>query len=94
MTAQQLIELHDFETSLHFDDRERLVIRFAAALTRNPADISDELFSALQHEFNDRQLIELAAVITWENARARFNRVFDIQAEGFSADHVCALPER
>ncbi|MGH9583068.1 MAG: carboxymuconolactone decarboxylase family protein [Bryobacteraceae bacterium] len=94
VTEDQLRELHNFESSPHFDDRERLVLRLAAAMSGNPADVPDDLFAALRTQFNERQLVELAAAIAWENGRARFNRVFDVEAQGFSSGQFCALPER
>jgi alkylhydroperoxidase family enzyme len=63
-------------------------------MTRTPASVDDDLFAALQREFSEPQLVELAGAIAWENYRARFNRVFSIQAEGFSAGAFCPLPER
>lgn len=63
-------------------------------LTSTPADVSDELYAALRRHFSERQLVELAAVITWENGRARFNRTFAIAAEGFSEGQFCPIPER
>jgi alkylhydroperoxidase family enzyme len=72
---------------------EKIVLRLATDLTRTPANASDELYAALRQHFSERQLVELTAVITWENARARFNRVYNIQAEGFSKGAFCPLPE-
>ena len=83
-----------FETSAAFSDTERLVLRLAAAMTRTPASIDDELFAALRQEFSEAQLVELATAIAWENHRARFNRVFGVTAEGFSEGAFCPLPER
>lgn len=94
VTEEQMRELHNFEVSSHFDERERLVLRLAVVMTKNPADIPEHLFSALQRQFSERQLVELAAVICWENGRARFNRVFDIEAQGLSRGQFCALAER
>lgn len=62
-------------------------------LTRIPTNVSEELYAALRQRFSERQLLELTAVITWENARARFNRVYDIPPEGFSKGQFCPLPE-
>ena len=90
---QQLQDLTQFESSPHFDDTEKTVLRLAAVLTRTPANVSDELYAALRRCFSERQLVELTAVITWENARARFNRVYNIQAEGFSQGQFCPIPE-
>jgi alkylhydroperoxidase family enzyme len=93
ITEQQLHALAQFDSSPHFDDTERTVLRLATALTRTPANVSDELYATLRQHFSDRQLVELSAVITWENARARFNRVYNIQAEGFSQGDFCPVPE-
>jgi alkylhydroperoxidase family enzyme len=94
ITEQQLQDLARFESSPNFNDVEKIVLRLATELTRTPSNVSDELYAALRGHFSERQLVELTAVITWENARARFNRVYDIQAEGFSKGKFCPLPER
>lgn len=83
-----------FESSPHFNKREKLVLRLVTSLTRTPADVPDELFAALRAEFSERELVELSSAIAWENYRARFNRAFAIEAEGFSKGHFCPLPER
>jgi alkylhydroperoxidase family enzyme len=93
LTEKQLLDLPQFESSPHFSGKERLVLRLAAALTRIPASVSDELYAALQKEFSEQELVELSAVIAWENSRARFNRTFAIRAEGFSEGQFCPLPE-
>jgi len=62
-------------------------------LTGTPANLSDDLYTELLAKFSERQLVELTAVITWENARARFNRTFAIEAEGFSKGAFCPMPE-
>jgi len=49
-----------------------------------PAAVTDDLRARLRNEFNDKQLAELTSFIAWENARARFNRGFDIQPEGYA----------
>jgi len=70
------------------------VLRFAAALSRTPAEVHEDLFIALRNSFSERQIVELTAAICWENSRARFNRAFGVEAEGFSKDNFCPLPER
>ena len=88
------MDMTQFESSANFTEKEKNVMRFAAALTQTPADVTDELFKALQRDFCKRQLVELTAAITWENYRARFNRAFGVEAEGFSHGKFCPLPER
>ena len=62
-------------------------------MTRTPARVPDELFGALKEHLNERRLVELTAVIAWENYLARFNRAFGIEAQDFSAGAYCPLPD-
>jgi alkylhydroperoxidase family enzyme len=94
VTEQQLVDLADFETSAAFTELEKLVLRCAVAMTRTPVDVPDELFAGLRRHFNPQQMVELTSAIAWENYRARFDHAFGIEAEGFSAGSVCALPVR
>src|SRR5215471_18811651 len=94
ITEEQLREISHFEESGEFSGAERLVLRLASAMTGTPASITDDLFAALRAEFREPQLVELATAIAWENHRARFNRVFAIESEGFSVGALCPLPER
>jgi alkylhydroperoxidase family enzyme len=94
ITEEQLRDLARFDASAHFNEEEKLVLRLAVALTRTPADVDDGLFAALRNRFSERELVELSAAIAWENYRARFNRTFAVESEGFSKGKFCPLPER
>jgi hypothetical protein len=54
--------------------------------------VPDELFARLRQHFDEPELVELTAAITWENQRARFNHALRIPPDGFSEGAVCALP--
>jgi 4-carboxymuconolactone decarboxylase len=92
VTERQLLELDDFETSSAFSDLERLVLRYAEAMTRTPVEVPDELFDGVRHHLGERQLVELTSAIAWENYRARFDHAFGIEAAGFSEGASCRLP--
>lgn len=94
LTETKLRALADFEASSEFTAVEKLAIQYAVAMTVTPAEIPDELFQALERQFNPAQLVELTSAIAWENYRARFNHAFGIEAEGFSKGSFCPLPER
>jgi alkylhydroperoxidase family enzyme len=64
-----------------FNDAERLVIELADALTNAPSDVSDELYARLRNQFSEEQLMQLAAQIAFENYRARWNRLFDVECD-------------
>jgi alkylhydroperoxidase family enzyme len=94
ITEEQLMDLSRFEESAKFTEQEKNVLRLTVALTRTPANVPDELFAALRRDFSERQIVEITAAIGWENMRARMNRAFGIEAEGFSHGKFCPLPER
>ena len=70
--------LIDFEQSPVFSDLEKLVLRYAVAMTQTPVEVPEDLFQQLQEHFNARQLVELTSAIAWENYRARFDHAFGI----------------
>lgn len=94
VTEAQLRELHSYRTSGAFSDQERLVLELAEAMTTAPAVVSDELRARVEGAFTAAQVTELAAVIAWENQRARLNQALGIRPSGFSDGEVCPLPER
>jgi alkylhydroperoxidase family enzyme len=94
VTEEQLLSLSRFEDSANFTEDEKLVLQLAAALTRTPSEVSDDLFTSLRARFSERELVELTAAISWENYRARFNRTFAVESEGFSDGQFCPMLER
>ena len=90
---EQLAALPRYESSDAFDAQERLVLDLAVAMAKTPTEIPSELMERLRADFDEAQLVELAAAIAWEHYRARFNRVFGVQSSGFSHGAFCALPE-
>jgi alkylhydroperoxidase family enzyme len=64
-----------------FSDVERLVIELADAMVTAPANVSDALYARLREQFTEEQLLELGAQIAFENYRARFNRLFDVESD-------------
>jgi alkylhydroperoxidase family enzyme len=94
VTEAQLMALPDFENSTAFNEVEKLVLRYAAAMTATPVEVSEELFEALHRHFDEKQLVELTSGIAWENYRARFNHAFCIEAEGFYRGALCLLPQQ
>jgi alkylhydroperoxidase family enzyme len=80
LTDEKLLALSRNEL-LVFNDKERLVIELADAMANTPANISDDLYGRLRKLFSEEQLLELGAQIAFENYRARFNRVFEVESD-------------
>jgi alkylhydroperoxidase family enzyme len=75
----------DDRTSLN--DTERLVIELADAMTDTPANVSDDLYARLRNHFSEEQLMQLGAQIAFENYRARWNRIFEVESDNLYTPH-------
>ena len=64
-----------------FNDAERLAIELADAMTDTPANISNDLYARLRDQFSEEQLMQLGAQIAFENYRARWNRIFNVESD-------------
>jgi alkylhydroperoxidase family enzyme len=58
-----------------------LVIELADAMTDTPSHVSDELYPRLRKQFSEEQLMQLGAQIAFENYRARWNRIFNVESD-------------
>lgn len=90
---QKLRALASWRESPLFDDRERLVLEYAEAMTRTPVGVTDELFARLQDHFDEGQLVELTMSVALENLYTRFNWAMGIEGEGFSEGMYCVRPQ-
>ena len=64
-----------------FNDTERLVIELADGMTDTPSNVSDDLYARLRNQFSEEQLMQLGAQIAFENYRARWNRIFNVESD-------------
>src|SRR5215469_9489831 len=92
LTDEELLALPAYRSSPLFTDVDKLVLDYAAGLSRTPVEVPDALFTELRTHFDEAQIVELTHVITLENLRGRFNLAMGIGAAGFSEGMVCALP--
>jgi alkylhydroperoxidase family enzyme len=67
-----------------FSERERAALIYAEAITLANT-VSDDIFESVRRHFNDDEIVELSAVITFEICVAKFNRALEIEAQGICA---------
>ena len=82
----------DWKETPNLTDDQRLVVEFADVLSRTPVNMTDDLEQRLQDRFSEKQLVELANNIAWENCRARFNRAFGIEPDGYASASSITTP--
>ena len=72
----------DYAASPLYNEAERVALEYADCMTMSGREVSDDLFARLRRFYDDDALIELTAIIAWENASSKFNRALRIPSQG------------
>ena len=81
MSDEKIAALADYATSPLYDEAERTALEYADCMTVTGRETSDELFARLRQFYDDDALVELTAVIAWENASSKFNRALRVPSQ-------------
>lgn len=79
--------LEQWRASDLYDARERVALEYAEAMTDSTRRVTDELMDRLRAQFPDDAVVELTALIAFQNLSSKFNSALDVPAQGF-----CRLP--
>ena len=77
----KLLALADYATSPLYDEAERVALAYADAMTLTDRAVDDDLFARLRRHYDDA-IVELTALIAWENASSKFNRALRVPSQG------------
>lgn len=80
LSDEKLLALSGSDLSV-LNAKERVVVDLADAMADTPSNISDDLYARLRAQFSEEQLLELGAHVAFENYRARYNRVFEVESD-------------
>ena len=81
ISTTKIEALSDYATNANFNDAERVALEYADAITLSDQDVSDELFARVKQFFKDDAIVELTAIIAWENASSKFNRALRVPSQ-------------
>jgi alkylhydroperoxidase family enzyme len=65
-----------------YDEAERVALEYADCMTISGREVNDGLFARLRRAYDDDALVELTAIIAWENASSKFNRPLRKPSQG------------
>lgn len=82
VSDEKILALEHYVTSDHYDDAERLALEYADCMTLSNLDVSDALFERLRRYYSDDAIVELTALIAWENSSSKFNRALRVESQG------------
>lgn len=78
MSEQKILDLPNYKTSPQYSEAERTALEWADAMTLSHLDTTDELFERLRQFYSDDQIVELSAVVAFENFRSKFNHAMRV----------------
>ncbi len=88
VSAAKLDALHDFESSPLFEEREKAALAYAESMTHSNRKPSAEAIARLREHFDDDAIIELTALIAFQNLSSKFNAALGVAPQGF-----CRMPD-
>jgi AhpD family alkylhydroperoxidase len=80
---RKLEELARFEDSALFTEREQSALAYAEAMTRSGARPAPEVFERLRGQFHEDAVVELTALISFQNMSSKFNAALGVEPQGF-----------
>ena len=81
MPNEKLDALPNYATSPLFNAEERVALEYAESITITGREVSDELFARLREFYDNDSIVELTAIIAWENASSKFNRALRVPSQ-------------
>jgi len=79
----KLVELSRFEESERFSTSEKAALAYAEAITYSERQTTSKHFDALREHFDDDAIIELTALIAFQNLSSKFNAALGVAPQGF-----------
>ncbi len=81
--------LANWRDSPLFSAEERLALEYAEAMTVTGVGVGDALRQKLKRQWTDDAIVELTALIAFQNLSSKFNAALDVPSQGF-----CIMPAR
>jgi AhpD family alkylhydroperoxidase len=79
----KVLAVEHWRDSEAFDKRERLALEYAEAITHTDSQVTQALIARLREHFDEPALIELTALVAFQNLSSKFNAALDVPAQGF-----------
>ena len=81
--ADKLLALAEWREAPCFSEQERQVLAYAESVTDSRQAVDDAQFARLRQYFDDDGLVELTALIAFQNMSSKFNAALAAPPQGF-----------
>jgi uncharacterized peroxidase-related enzyme len=93
VSAEKATALQTWWQSALFDQREKVVLDYAEAMTRSDRRVEDDMVERLRSHFTDDAIVDLTALIAFQNMSSKFNSALAVPAQGFCKIRRSAPPD-
>jgi alkylhydroperoxidase family enzyme len=81
ISTEKIEALAEYASHPLYTEAERVALEYADCMTITGRETSDELFARLRRFYDDDSIVELTAIIAWENASSKFNRALRVPSQ-------------
>ena len=81
--TEKISQLKSWQANNIYSQREQVALEYAETVTITGRNVTPELQSKLIQQFKKEEIIELTAIIAYQNLSSKFNSALDIKPNGF-----------
>jgi len=89
VSTEKILDLKNYKSSSHYSEKEKAALKYAEAITKSDQKVDDKLFEEVRRHFSEDDIIELTALISYQNMSSKFNSALEVPAQGF-----CTIPSK
>lgn len=82
-SMEKVKALNGWRESPSFSGQERAALDYAEAVTLSDRDVTDGQVECLREFWDDNGIVELTALIAFQNLSSKFNAALDVPPQGF-----------
>lgn len=86
-SVDKIKALANWQHSELFDQQEQVVLSYVEAMTITGQRVTDDMLADLKQWFDEDAIVDLTALVAFQNLSAKFNTALDVPDQGF-----CSLP--
>ena len=81
--TEKISQLKSWQANNIYSQREKVALEYAETVTITGRTVTPELQTKLLQQFKKEEIIELTAIIAYQNLSSKFNSALDIKPNGF-----------
>jgi AhpD family alkylhydroperoxidase len=81
--TEKISQLKSWQANNIYSAREQVALEYAETVTITGRNVTPELQTKLLQQFKKEEIIELTAIIAYQNLSSKFNSALDIKPNGF-----------